>query len=140
MLVSGTLESDKFELCLEIDSFDKPKKLTKAQAWSQLILNIIFMRKGTYPSIPDLGIDIRKYDYEFMDVACNRLQEDIAYQQQTYLPEIPLNGVMVTSSDYKGQSIMVVQMQFQVDKNTVENTAITINTSKRNFLDFDVSW
>lgn len=140
MQVSGALESDKTELSLEIDSFDRPKELTKAAAWSQLILNVIFMKKGTYPSIPDLGIDIRQYDYEFMDVACDKLQADIAYQHQTYLPELPLVGVMVTSQQHKGQPIMLVQLQFQVSKTETETTAIAINTSKRNFLDFDVSW
>lgn len=140
MLISGALESDKVELSLEIDSFDRPKELTKAQAWSQLILNLIFLKKGTYPSLPTLGIDIRQYDYEFMDTACERLQAEIADQQATFLPEVPLVGVMVTSSDYRGQPIMLVQLQFQVDNNTTESTAIAINTSSRNFLDFDVSW
>lgn len=140
MLISGALESDKKELSLEIDSFDRPKELTKAQAWSQLILNVIFLKKGTYPSLPELGIDIRQYDYEFMDTACARLQEEIAEQHATFLPEVPLVGVMVSSTDFRGQPIMLVQMQFQIDRNTVENTAIAINTSSRNFLDFDVSW
>lgn len=139
MLVSSKMERDKSELSLEINSFDKPKELTRAQAWSQLILNIIFLKKGSYPSMPDLGIDIEQYEYEFLDTACERLMTDITQQQQTYLPDVPLVGVMVTQTDFKGQPIMLVQLHFQVD-DYAETTAIAINTSKRNFLDFEVSW
>jgi hypothetical protein len=40
---STVLESNKKELTLDIDSFNKPKELSDVEAWSQLMLNLIFL-------------------------------------------------------------------------------------------------
>ena len=51
-------EFEKAELKLEINAFDNPTRLNDLKAWSQLLLNLLFLRPGTYPSQPEMGIDI----------------------------------------------------------------------------------
>ena len=139
MLTSGPLESNKAETTLEINSFDKPKELSGLAAWSQLMLNLIFLKPGTYPSIPQMGIGIENYQYEFMDDTIAELSAAITSQQQTYLPEVPLAGVQIGKVIQNGQPILIIQMLFNDASGTV-SSAIAINTTKRNFLDFEVSW
>jgi len=139
MQISGTMESRKSELTLDINSFDKPKELSSVGAWSQLILNLMFIKPGTYPSIPELGIGIEDYQYEYMDTAIDQLTAAITNQQQTYLPDIPLSQVNVSKMEKDGQPILIIQLFFNVDEGTA-TSAIALNVSKRNFLNFDVSW
>lgn len=139
MLTSSPLESSKTEKTLEINSFDKPKELTGLAAWSQLMLNLIFLKPGSYPSIPEMGVGIENYQYDFIDDAIAELSAVIVNQQQKYLPDVPLSGVQIGKVEQNGQQILVIQMLFNDEIGTV-SSAVAINTSKRNFLDFEVSW
>lgn len=139
MQVTGPLESSKAELRLAINSFDKPDELSDVRAWSQLLLNLIFLRPGTYPSVPKMGVGIENYQYDFLDSAINELSAAIITQQQMYLPDIPLSGVQVSKVTHSGHEILIIHMMFTTS-DSQSDTAIAINTSKRNFLDFEVSW
>ena len=139
MLLSDSLESQKTETSLEINSFDKPEELNEVKAWSQLLLNLIFLKPGTYPSMPEMGIGIENYQYDFLDEAVDELTTAITSQQQTYLPDVPLSGVQVGKTEHQGQPILIIQLFFNIESGTT-SSAIAINLSKRNFLDFEVSW
>ena len=76
------MECNKVEPSLEINSFDKPKELSGVTAWSQLILNLLFLKPGTYPSMPEMGIGIETYQYDYLDETITELQAAIINQQQ----------------------------------------------------------
>ena len=137
----GKLECDKLELQLGINSFDNPTQLSELKAWSQLMLNLIFLEKGTYPSLPDMGVGIQNYEYAFMDEAIPELTSEITRQQQTYLPEVPLNGVTIQSTQYKGTAVMLIYLSFN-SLLGAQTSAIAINSSptSRHFLDVAISW
>ena len=139
MIANNPLESSKTELTLGINSFDNPKELNDVAAWSQLMLNLIFLRPGTYPSMPQMGVGIESYQYEFIDEAIDELSAAITTQQQNFLPDIPLAGTKVYKIDSDGQPVLVIQFVFNTNAGTT-STAVAINMSKRNFLDFEVSW
>ena len=139
MIISNPSESSKKEQLLDINSFDKPTELSGVAAWSQLLLNLIFLKPGTYPSLPEMGIGIEGYQYDFLDDAISALSAKITEQQKRYLPDIPLANVQITKVEQNGQPIMIIQLFFNADSANA-SSAIAINTSKRNFLDFEVSW
>lgn len=139
MLTSNPLESSKIETSLEINSFDKPAELSNVSAWSQLMLNLIFLKPGTYPSIPEMGVGIENYQYDFLEDAISELSSKIVDQQQRFLPDVPLSGVQISKIEQKGQPILIIQLFFTTEADTT-SSAIAINTSSRNFLDFEVSW
>ena len=139
MLMSNPLESSKKEPILEINSFDKPTELSGVSAWSQLLLNLIFLKPGTYPSAPEMGVGIEEYQYDFVDDAISELSTKITEQQKKYLSDIPLSSVQVTKVEQNGQPILVIQLFFNIASGTA-SSAIAINVSKRNFLEFEVSW
>ena len=139
MLMSNPLESSKTETSLQINSFDKPKELSSVAAWSQLLLNLIFLKPGTYPSLPTMGVGIEDYQYEFLEDAISELSAKITDQQQTFLPDVPLSGVQISKMEENGIPILIIQLFFTIDSG-VTSSAVAINISKRNFLDFEVSW
>lgn len=140
MQTAGPLESTKIETTLEIDSFDKPKELVDVAAWSQLILNLLFLRPGTYPSLPEMGIGIDRFQYDFVDDAIAELSATISAQQQKYLPDVPLEQVNVSKVEQNGIPILVIQLYFTDRDGQTVSSAIALNAEKRNFLNFEVSW
>ena len=134
-------ESDKTELLLSINSFDNPTQLTDVKAWAQLMTNLIFLEPGTYPSMPAMGVGIESYQYDFMDEAFPELNAAIINQQQTYLPDIPLEAVSLEPYDYGALRILLIHLTFSTNAGRA-SVAVAVNATptSRNFLDFDISW
>ena len=137
------MDYQKTEMTLSIDAFNRPQELSDVKAWSQLMLNLIFLTPGTYPSIPGMGIDILKYEYEYIDDIREKLSAEIMAQQQKYLEFVPLEAVRITTQEYKGSPIVLIQFSFYIKStNSSEVSAIAINASEStgSLIDFDVSW
>lgn len=132
-------EASKKELLLGIDVFNKPAELIGKNAWSQLILNLLFLEPGTYPSMPEMGIGIKSYDYEYMDDVIIDLPSIIQNQVEIYLPDVPLTNVSANKivSD-NGQTWMILVFEF-TDNGVVDASAVASEVGKK-FLDFEISW
>ena len=137
--MSNPLESSKNEASLEINSFDKPAELSNVAAWSQLLLNLIFLKPGTYPSLPEMGVGIENYQYDFLDDTISDLSTKITEQHKTYLPDVPLSGIQISKLEQNGEPILIIQLFFDTETGT-SSSAIALNLSKRKFLNFEVSW
>lgn len=138
----GKLESNKKELQLGINSFDNPTELTGVKAWSQLMLQLIFLMPGTYPSMPEMGVGIENYQFEFIDDVVHTLSTSIMEQQRTYLSDIPLTSVTVEPSTINGETVLFIYLTFTKGDGSSEATVIAVNSSptSRNFLNFAISW
>lgn len=76
-----------YDVLLDVDSTYKPKVISTFQMCVNIIVTLLMMKPGQYPSIPELGIDIDQYLHEYADddkipntitsklyEQCNRLQ------------------------------------------------------------------
>ena len=131
-------EANKVELGLGTNVFNKPVEYKGYKAWCQLILNLIFLRPGTYPSIPTMGVGIQDYDYEYLDDVKDSVKANIESQIKTYLPDVPLNSVEVKGIDYNGRKIMMIVLSLIDDGRIVTSVVASEITNK--LIDFDISW
>lgn len=136
---SRTPEPNKKELLLSTNVFNKPTELIGKDAWARLVLNLLFMRKGTFPSMPNMGVGIQDYQYEFLDTAISSLNFEIEDQINTYLPDLPVSSVNVTSTEVDGQTILILVINF-TDKGTVDSTVVAAAVSGMRLVDFEISW
>lgn len=84
-----------------------------------MIIRLILLRKGTYPDIPDMGIDIRgRYRFAF-ESELSMLQHEIQNQIETYLPEFLATEVTVQMKKGEKDGPKVV-IQITVDGTTYE--------------------
>ena len=68
------------ELDFSLDNFHKQKVFKNSKAYVQMIQRLMFMKKGTYPTIPDMGIDISSYRFAELDtLAAGDLKDIIQY-------------------------------------------------------------
>lgn len=56
-----------YDVLFDTDSAYKPKVISTFQLCINTIITLLLMRPGQYPSIPELGIDIESYLYEYSD-------------------------------------------------------------------------
>ncbi len=56
-----------YDIVLDHDSMYKPKVLSSFELGVNSLLMLLVMKPGQYPSIPDLGIDIESYLFEYDD-------------------------------------------------------------------------
>jgi len=76
-----------YDVVLDYDSAYKPKVISSFETAVNIILTLLMMKPGQYPSIPELGIDIEQYLHDYSDDKnisnliiskiydqCNRLQ------------------------------------------------------------------
>lgn len=132
------LESSKKELGLSINTFNKPTEYIGTTAWSQLIMNLLFLRPGTYPSIPNMGIGIQDYEFEFLDVTIEKLNTAINSQIQLYLPDIPLESVNVSSFVHEGRTILYIAINLY--NNGAISTSVVASEVSTKIIDFEISW
>lgn len=99
----------KNELDFGFDNFGKQKVLSQSETIAQLILNILLMRPGQMPSMPHIGIDIRKYLYRFEDeLDSDALKQDITRQCSALIPFIDLSGLRLMVVNYKGEGVLMI--------------------------------
>lgn len=109
-------ESEKAELLFSINAFDQPAECSTAQAWGNLITNLMFMVPGTIPSDPEMGLDIAQYQFSYLEETIDTLEELIQEQVETYLPDIPLQSISLRSGEEEGSpNTLLITMTFEVD-------------------------
>lgn len=62
-----TVQTLGYDVVLDYDAAHKPKVISSFEMCINIILTLLFMKPGQYPSIPDLGIDIEQYLHEYSD-------------------------------------------------------------------------
>lgn len=132
------LEANKKELGLSTNVFNKATEYQGKTAWFQLILNLIFLRPGTYPSIPNMGVGLQDYEYEYIDDVKDNIRNKIEEQVKLFLPDVPLTSVEVTSIDYEGKTILLIVISLD-DNGQIVTGAVASEVTNR-LIDFDISW
>lgn len=60
-------QSLNYDPLLDTDSMGKPKIASSFQLAVNSVLMLLYMKPGQFPSIPELGIDIESYLFEYAD-------------------------------------------------------------------------
>lgn len=134
----ANMEYKKKELGLNTNVFGKAVEYKGKEAWFQLILNLLFLRPGTYPSIPTMGIGIQDYEYEFIDDIKDNLQINIQDQVKAFLPDVPLDSIDIQTVDYDGHTILLITINLY-DNGEIVTGAVASEVTN-NLIDFEISW
>ena len=132
------LEANKKELGLSTNVFNKATEYQGKTAWFQLILNLIFLRPGTYPSMPTMGVGIQDYEYEYLDDVKDNIRNKIEEQVNLFLPDVPLASVEVTSVEYEGKTILLIVISLE-DNGQIVTGAVASEVTNH-LIDFEISW
>lgn len=99
----------KHELVFGVDNFGKQKELSDAETVAQMLLNLFLMRPGQLPSLPHIGIDIRKFLYKFEeDINTDQLRDDIVSQCSALLPYISIQQMQILLVPFNNETILYI--------------------------------
>jgi len=136
--MAEVLESEKKELTLSINDFDEPQEISGAESWATLAANLIFMKPSTLPTDPEMGFDIRRYDFAFIDDKRPEIEQGISDQIRTYFPELPLDNVDVTTQTMSnGIPLLVVVLTF-TENGDRTTSVIAAEKSEKGVLNFSI--
>lgn len=87
------------EYPFEINDFDVPSTYKSGLGSAKLILNIIFMMPGTYPTSPTMGVGLARYKFSILDSeSISKLTNEITEQISQFLPELSDTEVAVSNA------------------------------------------
>lgn len=92
---------------LSIDNIGRPRELFNLNALRLSIMKLLLMDKGTYESIPEMGVGIRDYRYDDEENIEN-LRYEIEKQISTYLPYFSTVEVRIKHISNKTVKFIIV--------------------------------
>lgn len=112
-----------------LNDFNKPKVLSEAETYVRNLLTILFGKPGFYPSIPNLGMDIKQYLYQFSDsIDIAKLKSKLAYQCSDFLPLLNSGDMEIYSTTVNNQTLLIFVLPVLIDNNSIAlSLGVTIN-------------
>ena len=124
-----------------LNNFNKPKVLSEAETYVRNILTILFGKPGFYPSIPELGMDIRQYLYQFSDnIDTAKLKSKLAYQCDDFLPLLNSGDMEIYSTSVNEKTLLIFVLPMIIDETSIAlSLGVTINAKGEMVYNFMIS-
>lgn len=122
-----------------VNNFNKPKMFSESETLVNNLLMLLFMRPGSYPSLPNLGIDIEQYLYMFFDeINTEKIKYDIAAQCVQFLDAVEAGSLDVQKILYKKKPLLLIVLPVRIEENvTGLKLALTLNDANNVFYNFE---
>lgn len=115
----------------KINDFNEPKILSPLETYVNNVMMLLFGKKGFYPSIPDLGMDIQQYLYKFEDeINTDEIKTELANQCSDFLPEIDSGDLDVMLTRYKERTTLLFVLPV-IDDISRYSVVLGISTNSR---------
>lgn len=119
------------EVGFGMDNFNQPLKLNQKDSIVQVLLNMLFLKPGNYPSMPHIGIDIQKYLYKTAnDIDSEGLKEQIFNQCAEIMSDISIGDIQIAVVDIGGGSssgtLVIVIPLITTDDNSKETNMLVL--------------
>lgn len=128
----------KKELSLSLNPFGRPREYSGKAAWAHLIMNLIMMEPGTYPSQPNMGVGLNRFSYQTIDTWASEVQSLINDQIKTYLPDIPLENIKLIDHTNEKGNYVIFQITFS-DEIGEDRCVAVATEQKNNEIHFEIS-
>lgn len=103
------------EVDFGLNNFGKQNILSQSESMAQLIINLLLMKPGQMPSMPHMGINIKKWLYEFEDdLNTLILQREIEEQCSIMVPYINTENMVVTFMKRLPEPVLLIIIPFDI--------------------------
>lgn len=106
-----------------LDNFDKPKTINQLEMIKNIILFILFSKKGQIPSIPTIGMDIGNLLYQhYDDIDINLIKEELITQCSILSNFLNNSTVDIEKTIDNGKPVIKVKLMYQYDEELSKKT------------------
>lgn len=114
-----------------VNNFNKLKNLSELQTTVSNILMLLYGKPGFFPSIPSIGMDIKKYLYMFSDeINTNEIKNELIRQCSEFVPEVNSGEFNVYKTTYQDQNLLIFQLPV-IDDITKHSATLGITLNDR---------
>lgn len=100
-----------YDASFSLNEFGQPKILSELEVIKNAVLFILFAKPGQYPSIPNLGLNIRSMLYSYYDeIVETELETKIADQCSALGVFFSSNVICVRKTKYRGQPSLLIHI------------------------------
>ena len=131
-------ESSKIELSFDLNNFNRPQEYAGAGAWAMQIVQLCMYDKGTFPSNPEIGIGMKKYDFGLEDYRY-KLQSAINEQVTRFFPDMPFNYCTVDAVEDAATNSLILYLYISFNGTSNIETVVVAAKKERNYIKFAVS-
>ena len=123
-----------------LNSFNTAKYYNESQTTANNIMFILEGRPGCYPSIPELGMNIRQLLYRPMDeINTDAIKVELARQCSYFLTNIRNGTFDVQKTVYQGNPLLVFVIPVTVEQVT-QQLAIGVTTNTKGELMYSITY
>lgn len=123
-----------------INAFGEQKVLNESETKVNNILTILFMRPGSYPSLPELGVYIQQYLYKPIDdINCEEIKAKITSQCNDFIDDVESGTLDVLKTVYDNQPMLLVVLPVKI-KEEVTGLVIGITVSTIGDLTYNIAY
>ena len=99
------------EMDFKLNSFNEQAIYTGTLAYAHRIKNLLFLRPGDIPSMPEAGLNIQGYRYKALDdLVSGALKEDIATQVSNYIVDLPIENIDISTGFWQNDYFLILKI------------------------------
>ena len=122
------------------NSFNKPKFYNESQTIANNIMTILLGRPGFYPSMPELGMDIRNLLYKPLDeINPDAIKAKLVQQCSQFMTAVRNGTFDVQIIAYKNRPMIIFIIPVTVDR-TDKRLAIGVTTNQEGHVMYQVEF
>lgn len=131
------METTIIEADFGLDEFQDPKTLQGDHALARTILMILFGKEGFYPSMPQIGMNIKQYFYDYdEDIDVTMIKTKLTTQCSLISDMISEGNVDVQKVDNNGSPLLLFTIP-TVNTDSKEVLVIGVTTSENNSISYN---
>ena len=122
------------EMDFSLNNFNEQKIYTRAMAYAHKIKNLLFMRPGDFPSMPEMGINIQSIRYQSLDdLVAGELREKLSDQITKYIMSLPVENIEVSAMKANGDYFLILKFTLT----ETEQIVYAVQQSKGQLVNFN---
>lgn len=109
--IDNTTLSVGYDTTFELNEFNEPRIRSELETIKNTLLFVLTSKPGSIPSLPQIGLDISQYLYEFYeDINEEDLKSDIMEQCEVLGNYIASGDIMIKKLMYEDQPSLIIQI------------------------------
>ena len=101
-----------YDAAFGLNEFQQPKIMSEIEVVKNVFLTVLFGKRGQYPSLPMIGMDLGSRLYsQYDEIDCSNLSDEITEQCSALGVYLHANAIQIRKEKYRGQPSLLIQIR-----------------------------
>lgn len=110
-MIGSDVWSVGYDAAFELNEFNQPKLFSEVELVKNVVLYVLFSKKGQYPSLPFVGMDITSRLYSFYDeLNIDEMKAELISQCAALGVYVQSGMIQMKKTKYRGQPSLMINI------------------------------